>query len=314
MRSCPRPTSTTPTRRDQRARRRPRRRRARRRVLRRRGRLDRLHPPRLHARASRSRRPSAATPRCASSCSPSTASSSGADSVEEAYRRTIAVVNRAAEFVNERAAGAPRFGGPLHGAPPLDARARRERLREILPSLRGALSEERSKLLAVDVSPARRRVRRLGRARRTSSRSAPPAPITSSTPSGCRCGSRSTPRPSTLAVLPERIAERAAAYRDAYRALRRASRRRDHRARGSRRPRGPDPGPRRGRRRRDRGRGANSRDLYRRAIEVMAGANALDRLRLADGGRELRRRVLAARALQAVAGAAAGASCRARSR
>src|ERR687896_1684203 len=69
-------------------------------------------------------------------------------SAEEAYRRTIEVINRAAEFVNARTADTPRFGGSP--GPGLD---RRELLREVLPALRGAVSEERSKVLVVDTSP-----------------------------------------------------------------------------------------------------------------------------------------------------------------
>ena len=72
------------------------------------------------------------------------------DSVEEAYRRTIAVINRAAEFVNARAGERPRFGGPLR--PPSAERG--ELLAAILPVLRGALSEERSKVLLTDTSAA----------------------------------------------------------------------------------------------------------------------------------------------------------------
>src|SRR3712207_3151678 len=34
------------------------------------------------------------------------------DSAEEAYRRTIEVIDQAVDFANERAAGTPRFGGP----------------------------------------------------------------------------------------------------------------------------------------------------------------------------------------------------------
>src|SRR3954462_14431533 len=37
------------------------------------------------------------------------------DSAEEAYRRTIEVTNQAADFVNARPAGEPRFGGPAGG-------------------------------------------------------------------------------------------------------------------------------------------------------------------------------------------------------
>ena len=73
------------------------------------------------------------------------------DTAEQAYRRTIDVINRAAEFVNARTAGQPRFGGSLPGAE-LGDEARRELLRSILPVLRGALSSERSKVLVVDTS------------------------------------------------------------------------------------------------------------------------------------------------------------------
>ena len=56
----------------------------------------------------------------------------GRDAAEQAYRRTIDVINRAAEFVNARTAGQPRFGGSLPGAE-LGDEARRELLRSILP-------------------------------------------------------------------------------------------------------------------------------------------------------------------------------------
>jgi rhamnulose-1-phosphate aldolase/alcohol dehydrogenase len=69
------------------------------------------------------------------------------DTAEEAYRRTIAVINEAAAFVNARTAGVPRFGG----AEPRDGGAR---LRDLLPVVRGALSSERSKVLVVDTSPS----------------------------------------------------------------------------------------------------------------------------------------------------------------
>jgi rhamnulose-1-phosphate aldolase/alcohol dehydrogenase len=70
------------------------------------------------------------------------------DSAEEAYRRTIAVINRAAEFVNARTNGTPRFGGPAPAvAPSADL------LRTVLPVLRGAVSSERAKVLVVDTSP-----------------------------------------------------------------------------------------------------------------------------------------------------------------
>jgi rhamnulose-1-phosphate aldolase/alcohol dehydrogenase len=74
------------------------------------------------------------------------------DSAEEAYRRTIEAINRAAEFVNARTNGEERFGGQAAGAP-LDDAGRRALLRSVLPVLRGAVSSERSKLLVVDTSP-----------------------------------------------------------------------------------------------------------------------------------------------------------------
>jgi rhamnulose-1-phosphate aldolase/alcohol dehydrogenase len=73
------------------------------------------------------------------------------DTAEEAYRRTIEVINRAAEFVNARTAGEARFGGALPVAG-LDDDARRELLRSVLPVLRGAVSSERSKVLVVDTT------------------------------------------------------------------------------------------------------------------------------------------------------------------
>ena len=73
------------------------------------------------------------------------------ETAEEAYRRTIEVINRAVEFVNARTAGGQRFDGPARE--PLDDAGRRELLRAVLPALRGAVSSERSKVLVVDTSP-----------------------------------------------------------------------------------------------------------------------------------------------------------------
>jgi rhamnulose-1-phosphate aldolase/alcohol dehydrogenase len=70
------------------------------------------------------------------------------DSAEEAYRRTIEVINQAVAFVNERTGDTPRFGG-RH---PAADRARPELLRELLPAIRGAVSSERHKLLTLDTS------------------------------------------------------------------------------------------------------------------------------------------------------------------
>jgi rhamnulose-1-phosphate aldolase/alcohol dehydrogenase len=71
------------------------------------------------------------------------------DSAEEAYRRTVEVINRAVEFVNTSTAGKERFDGALE-APTVNREAL---LLEVLPALRGSVSSERSKVLVVDTSP-----------------------------------------------------------------------------------------------------------------------------------------------------------------
>src|SRR3954447_10637313 len=66
------------------------------------------------------------------------------DTAEEAYRKTIEVINRAVDFVNERTGAVPRFGG--RRIEPAGS------LLELLPGIRGAVSSERSKVLTVDTS------------------------------------------------------------------------------------------------------------------------------------------------------------------
>jgi rhamnulose-1-phosphate aldolase/alcohol dehydrogenase len=73
------------------------------------------------------------------------------DTAQEAYDRTIAVCNQAAEFANRQATVSVRFGSPGEGKH-LDRDSRQETLNAILPTLRGAVSSERSKLLLVDLS------------------------------------------------------------------------------------------------------------------------------------------------------------------
>ncbi len=75
------------------------------------------------------------------------------DSAEEAYRRTIEVINQAVAFVNERTGDVPRFGGVHPAAQAVGEAERAGLLRELLPSIRGAVSSERAKLLTVDTSP-----------------------------------------------------------------------------------------------------------------------------------------------------------------
>jgi rhamnulose-1-phosphate aldolase/alcohol dehydrogenase len=73
------------------------------------------------------------------------------DSAREAYDRTVAICNEAADFVNAKTVGVARFGGPLR-SDPLDDGTREQTLKAILPALRGAVSSERSKLLITDLS------------------------------------------------------------------------------------------------------------------------------------------------------------------
>jgi rhamnulose-1-phosphate aldolase/alcohol dehydrogenase len=194
-------------------------------------------------------------------------------SAEEAYRRTIDAVNRAAELVNARSDDTPRFGGPATGGT-LDAGARRELLGSILPALRGAVSSERSKVLVADESP---RVEEF-----VASRAAGEL-----VGAGAACPDHLVhtkrvplwvpfdPEREDGGVLAERIRELAAGFREGYRAY--VDRHRD----GATEPADPDPrvvliqhvglvgvGP-------STREARLSRDLYHRAIEVMAGAHAL---------------------------------------
>jgi rhamnulose-1-phosphate aldolase/alcohol dehydrogenase len=73
------------------------------------------------------------------------------ETAKEAYERTVAVCSQAADFVNGRAGGAVRFGGAGAGTR-LDLEQRRQTLQAILPVLRGAVSSERAKILLTDLS------------------------------------------------------------------------------------------------------------------------------------------------------------------
>jgi rhamnulose-1-phosphate aldolase/alcohol dehydrogenase len=73
------------------------------------------------------------------------------DTAEEAYHATIGAINTAIAFVNDRTQGASRFDGP--GGPPLDDATRHATLMRLLPAIRGATSSARAKLLCVDESP-----------------------------------------------------------------------------------------------------------------------------------------------------------------
>jgi rhamnulose-1-phosphate aldolase/alcohol dehydrogenase len=195
------------------------------------------------------------------------------DTAEEAYRRTIEVVNQAAEFVNARTAGIPRFGGALDPNG-LDDDARESLLRELLPALRGAVSSQRPKVLVVDASP---RVREL-----VGSKDAPDlVGIGAACPDHLVHTKRVPlwvpfdPQREDAEVLISRVRELAAEYRDSYRAYF------DRHAEPEMTIADPDArvvliqhvgligaGTT--------VRAANlSRDLYHRAIEVIAGAHEL---------------------------------------
>ena len=202
---------------------------------------------------------------------------------EEAYRRTLHAINRAADFVNARTAGDARFGGAAGAGAIEDEDERSALLREVLPALRGAVSSERPKVLVVDASA--RVLEFVG------SRDAPEL-----TTVGAACPDHLVhtkrvplwipfdPATEDAATLRERVRERAAAYRDEYRAYV------ERHADATTRPADPDarvvliqhvgligvaPARRNAR---------LSRDLYHRAIEVMAGAHALGGFTSLDEG------------------------------
>ncbi len=205
------------------------------------------------------------------------------DSAEEAYRRTLEVINQAADFVNARTAGTPRFGGPADEADALDDDRRRELLRAVLPALRGAVSSERPKVLVVDTSPPALEF--------VSSREAPDLVTV-----GAACPDHLVhtkrlplwipfdPSSEDATTLAARIRERAEGFRAGYRAYV------DEFADETTVPADPDarvvliqhvglvgvaPTPKNAR---------LSRDLYHRAIEVMAGAHALGGFTSLDAG------------------------------
>jgi rhamnulose-1-phosphate aldolase/alcohol dehydrogenase len=195
------------------------------------------------------------------------------DTAREAYETTIEVVDRAAGFVNDRTAGMPRFGGSA-GADALADDARADLLAAVLPALRGALSSARSKLLLVDDSP---RALEFARARDAERLVAVGAACPDHLVHTKRVPLWIPFDPATedAAALADRVRRRAAAYREDYRAYV------DGFADEATVPGDPDArvvvienvgivtaGTTT--------RAARlARDLYHRAIEVMAGAEAL---------------------------------------
>lgn len=73
------------------------------------------------------------------------------NSAEECYNRTIEVINRAAEYIEERMQGSTLFGGAvIEGMPEAERQAA---ALEILPIVRGAVSKNRRMVLHWDASP-----------------------------------------------------------------------------------------------------------------------------------------------------------------
>jgi rhamnulose-1-phosphate aldolase/alcohol dehydrogenase len=197
------------------------------------------------------------------------------DTAEDAYRRTIEVIDRAAEFVNEHTAGITRFGERSRRATTIDDAQRRSLLREVLPAVRGTVSSATPKVLTMDLSP-----------RTVEFVSSHDAERLVGVGAACPdhlVHTKRTPLwipfdPSVDGpdALRERVRERAAAYRDNYQAY--FERFADQSTAAG------DPDARvilvqhvgliaAGTTVK---KAFTSRDLYHRAIEVMAGANAID--------------------------------------
>jgi rhamnulose-1-phosphate aldolase/alcohol dehydrogenase len=195
------------------------------------------------------------------------------DSAEEAYHATIDAINQAIAFVNDRTKGTRRFDGPAGAG--LDDPTRHETLMQLLPAIRGAASSERAKLLCVDESP---------KALEFVSSQAAPALVEVGAPCPDHLVHTKRlplwipfdPAVDDVAALFERIRSSTADYREAYLAY-------VSEFGPGTTPMDPDPrvvlvqhlglvgiAPTLA--------GASlSRDLYHRAMEVMAGAHAVDR-------------------------------------
>jgi len=198
------------------------------------------------------------------------------DSAEEAYRRTIEVIDRAVAFVNERTGDTPRFGGRHPAAEKVSGAARAQLVQELLPTIRGAVSSERPKVLTVDTSPESVEFAGSVRAEALVAVGAP-CPDHLVHTKRLPLWVPFDPERDDAGSLRARITERAEAFRDAYRAY--------VAAHGDETTVPADPDPRviliqhvglvtAGS---TTTASAVSRDLFHRAIEVMAGAEALGR-------------------------------------
>jgi rhamnulose-1-phosphate aldolase/alcohol dehydrogenase len=198
------------------------------------------------------------------------------DTAEEAYRKTIEVINEAVEFANERIGSAQRFGGPHPKARLVDDETRASLLQELLPTVRGAVSSETSKLLTVDAGPRTLEFVSSAEAEELVTVGAP-CPDHLVHTKRVPLWIPFDPETDDADALRARIAERAAGFRDDYRAYVEEF--------GDETTVPADPDARivliqhlglvsTGRTTKT---SQIARDLYHRAIEVMAGAQALGR-------------------------------------
>jgi rhamnulose-1-phosphate aldolase/alcohol dehydrogenase len=196
------------------------------------------------------------------------------DTAEEAYRKTIEVINQAVDFVNERTAGTPRFGGRHPAADAVTDEQRASLLHDLLPTIRGAVSSGRHKVLTADTSPRTLEFVSSVEAEHLVTVGAP-CPDHLVHTKRVPLWISYDPQADDVAALRERITAAAGAYRDDYRAYV------DRFADETTIPGDPDPrivlvqhiglvstGT-------TTKNSKISRDLYHRAIEVMAGAQAL---------------------------------------
>ena len=196
------------------------------------------------------------------------------DTAEAAYRQTIEVINQAVDFVNRRTGDAQRFGGRHPQAQTVGDDQRGGLLRSLLPAVRGAVSSERPKVLTLDTSPRSVEFVSSAQAERLVTVGAP-CPDHLVHTKRVPLWVPYDPGTDDAETLGERIADRAAQFRADYRAY--------VETHGDESTIPADPDPRivliqhlglisTGTTTRN---ARISRDLYHRAIEVIAGAEAL---------------------------------------
>ena len=222
--------------------------------------------------------------------------------VKEAYLATIELISRAEEAIAHRARGRARFGGVALASPP--AAERRRVALAVAPHLRGLVGRDRRQVLFFDDAPD---VLEFAGSREAEAlcRIGPATPDHTIFTKRLPCFAP-VDEPGGSGVGPRRGHRRGGALRRRlHRLLRGAQRRRAG-------PSSTDPFPRvvvvgglglfaTGKDRRTAG---IVDDIYHHTISVLGAATSFGRLRLAHRPGGLRRRVLAARALQALAGPA----------